>query len=120
MMGGSTYDKSIKTIVAVCAVFFCAATASSLNAAVDLPWSTTYNCPEWNQTQGGLSCNGLQKALDGTCQGQGEQITQSANYPGGGEAKVNATGKEMERTATAVVHSSISTLPRKSFGYAGT
>ena len=79
--------KASKTIVAVCAVFFCAATASSLNAAVDLPWSTTYNCPEWNQTQGGLSCNGLQKALDGTCQGQGEQITQSANYPGGGGGK---------------------------------
>ena len=79
--------KAPKILVAACAAFFLTIAATSLNAAVDLPWSTTYNCPEWDQTQGSPSCDGLQKALDGTCQGLGEQFTQSANYPGGGGGK---------------------------------
>jgi hypothetical protein len=59
------------------------------HAAVNLPWSTTYNCADWTWN-GGTNpvCNGLIRGGDWTCDnGDGtvgrEQITASANYSGG-------------------------------------
>ncbi|MFZ3066075.1 MAG: fibronectin type III domain-containing protein, partial [Nitrospirota bacterium] len=54
------------------------------SAAVNLPWSTTYNCPEWKQADGNPNCDGL-TAYGGwvTTDGKEEQITSAANYPGG-------------------------------------
>ncbi len=75
--------KTCKIILRACTIFICVIAASSLNAAVGLPWSTTYNCPEWNQSQGSPSCDGLVFGGGWTCNGIGEQITSDANYPGG-------------------------------------
>ena len=53
------------------------------NAAVNLPWSTTYNCADWTQGQT-LNCDGL--GTHGgwtTSNGSREQITAAANYQGG-------------------------------------
>jgi hypothetical protein len=59
------------------------------SAAVNLPWSTTYNCADW-AWNGGIDpiCDGLIRGGDWTCDnGDGtvgrEQITASANYSGG-------------------------------------
>ena len=68
-------------------------------AAVNLPWETTFNCPESNQTDWfnanpySVNCDGL-GVYGGWCAGpdeppctppkMGEQITQEANYSGGG------------------------------------
>src|SRR3989304_8335453 len=58
-------------------------------SAVNLPWSTTYNCPEWTQSDGlyppAINCDGL-TGYGGwvTRDGKEEQITSAANYPGGG------------------------------------
>lgn len=58
-------------------------------AVVNIPFSTTYNCPEQNQkdttwvTSGNI-CDGLRKNGDNTTSaGSLEQITTAANYPGG-------------------------------------
>ncbi|HJX18603.1 MAG TPA: hypothetical protein VJ437_10450 [Acidiferrobacterales bacterium] len=61
-------------------------------AAVNLPWSTSYNCPDWKQSDGLPSCDGLLDYGSWTCDnGDGtreeEQITAAANYPGGGGGK---------------------------------
>ena len=55
-------------------------------AAVNLPWSTTYNCPEWKQTDNHYTnCDGLTHYGDWiTKDGKEEQITSAANYSGGG------------------------------------
>lgn len=58
-------------------------------ADVDLPWSTTYDCNEWTQSDGltNVNCDGLAGAGGWTCDGKEEQITSEANYPGGGGGK---------------------------------
>ena len=64
-------------------------------AAVNLPWSTTYNCPDWKQSDGlygVVNCDGLTGDGGWTCDnGDGtareEQITAAANYPAGGGGK---------------------------------
>jgi hypothetical protein len=64
-------------------------------AAVPLPWSTTYNCPDWTQSDGlygVVQCDGLTGEGGWTCDnGDGtvreEHITVLANYPGGGGGK---------------------------------
>lgn len=56
-------------------------------AGVDLPWSTTYDCGEWGFMTDGNDpgCDGLTKLLGQvTPDGNEEQITSAANYPGGG------------------------------------
>jgi hypothetical protein len=56
------------------------------SAAVNLPWSTTYNCPDWTWTgEPNLNCDGISNDTGGTCDnGVGrEQITAAANYPSG-------------------------------------
>lgn len=57
-------------------------------AAINLPWSTTYNCPESDQFGWfgsiPLVCDGISRAGGWTTNGLGEQITSPANYPGGG------------------------------------
>ena len=64
------------------------------SAAINLPWSTTYNCPDWAQSNGlyNVNCDGLTGFGDWTCNnGDGtireEQITAAANYPSGGGGK---------------------------------
>ena len=56
--------------------------------AVDLPWSTTYDCPEWelsdNPHNPNPGCDGLTRARDSWTCGHGEQITTEANYSEGG------------------------------------
>jgi len=61
------------------------------SAAVNLPWSTTYNCNDWTQSSGSssLNCDGLTKMGDWTCNNgdgtvRGDQITSTASYPGPG------------------------------------
>src|SRR5688500_1127099 len=58
-------------------------------ALINLPWSTTFNCPEWNQSLGLLAsivkCNGLAGGGAWTSSaGSKEQITSAANNPSGG------------------------------------
>lgn len=53
-------------------------------AAVDLPWESTYDCPEWINYTDHLDCDGLNKGLNVA---HGEEITASANYPAGGGGK---------------------------------
>ncbi|MFZ3091178.1 MAG: fibronectin type III domain-containing protein [Nitrospirota bacterium] len=59
-------------------------------SAVNLPWSSTYNCPDWTQSNGlsTVNCDGLRGEGGWTCDnGDGtvreEQITAAANYSGG-------------------------------------
>jgi hypothetical protein len=57
-------------------------------AAVNLPWSTTYNCAEWDQSKGTPSCDGISPGGGWTTlNGNKEQITTDANNPGGGGGK---------------------------------
>ncbi|MFZ3091297.1 MAG: hypothetical protein WA240_11820 [Nitrospirota bacterium] len=58
-------------------------------SAVNLPWSTTYNCPEWKQTDSHYTnCDGLTHYGDWkTSDGKEEQITTAANYAGGGAGR---------------------------------
>ena len=64
-------------------------------AAVNLPWSTTYNCPDWTQSDGlygVVNCDGLTGDGGWTCDnGDGtvreDQITAAANHPSGGGGK---------------------------------
>lgn len=56
-------------------------------AGIDLPWSTTYDCPDWLQYSDHLSCDGLEKYGSWTCNGKYEQITVDANFPAGGGGK---------------------------------
>ncbi len=64
------------------------------SAAVNLPWSTTYNCADWTQSNGlyNVNCDGLDGYGSWTCDNgdntvREEQITSAANYPGGGGGK---------------------------------
>lgn len=56
-------------------------------AGVDLPWSTTFDCPEWGQYSDPLDCNGLKKRGAWTCNGKYEKIIAKANFLGGGGGK---------------------------------
>jgi hypothetical protein len=60
--------------------------ADSGEAGVDLPWSTTFNCPDWNGS-GGLDCSGLRAGGSWTCNGRAEQITSSANNSSAGKGQ---------------------------------
>jgi hypothetical protein len=53
------------------------------SAGISLPWSTTFNCNEWEYGDS-LNCDGIQPYGSWTCNGTPEQITSSANYSGGG------------------------------------
>lgn len=57
-------------------------------ADVNLPWSTTYNCPDWSEPNS-LGCDGLSNGGEWTCNpgSYEEQITSAANYSGGGGGK---------------------------------
>ncbi len=59
-------------------------------SAVNLPWSTTFNCPDWTQSMGlsNINCDGLTGHGNWTCDNadstvKEEQITAAANYSGG-------------------------------------
>lgn len=54
-----------------------------------LPWSTTFNCGDWDQADGlsvaAMNCDGMSGMLDSWCEGvTGSSISSSSNYPGGG------------------------------------
>jgi len=56
--------------------------------AVSLPWETTYDCPEWSQSDGSnTNCDGLVLGGGWTCQGIDEQITTAGNMAAGGGGK---------------------------------
>ena len=66
----------------------------NIASAVNLPWSTTYNCADWTQSNGlyNVNCDGLSGNGNWTCNnGDGtirkEQITAAANYPNGSGGK---------------------------------
>jgi hypothetical protein len=70
-------------------IFFCYSIFSTTDiclAGVDLPWSTTFNCPDWTQGQL-LSCDGLATGGDWTCNGAKTQITSDANHANGDSGK---------------------------------
>lgn len=56
------------------------------HADITIPFSSTFNCPEQNQsTAGWVNCDGLKRAgAHTTSAGNVSQITSSANFPGGG------------------------------------
>ncbi|MFZ3066282.1 MAG: hypothetical protein WA277_13480 [Nitrospirota bacterium] len=62
-------------------------------AAVNLPWSTTYNCNEWKTSNGqNPNCDSMWEGGGWTCDNSDgtykeEQITAAANYSGGGGGK---------------------------------
>ena len=61
-------------------------------AVVNLPWSTTYNCPDWKQSDGlyppAINCDGLTGyGAWTTTDGREEQIGAAANYPSGAGGK---------------------------------
>jgi hypothetical protein len=63
---------------------------SCFAAAVNLPWSTTFNCDDWTQSQGTLTCDGMITHGIWYCtdsENRGETINSSANYSGGGGGK---------------------------------
>ena len=74
-------------------LFFTLTIAALMNpyfalAGINLPWSTTFDCPEWNQYSDPLNCDGLTKAgAWTTSDGHYEQITAAANHPGGADGK---------------------------------
>jgi hypothetical protein len=57
-------------------------------AGVDLPWSSTYNCADWDQGST-LNCDGISKQGNYQCSPQGyyEQIIVGANNPAGSGGK---------------------------------
>ncbi len=78
-----------KLFLIICCSLICSSTAI---AGIDLPWSTTYNCPDWNTYNDPLNCDGLLKwgGQYLICNPQGnqyEQITLAANNPNGGGGK---------------------------------
>ena len=63
-------------------------------AVVNLPWSTTYNCADWKQSDGlymnicdGMTGIGGEACHNGDGTDEEEQITAVANYPSGGGGK---------------------------------
>lgn len=60
---------------------------NTAHAAISLPWSTTYNCADWNTYTDPLNCDGLEKNGSWTAGGHYEQITSAANNPAGGGGK---------------------------------
>lgn len=59
--------------------------SSPVEAGVDLPWSTTFDCSEWAAPGNFPSCDGMSQGGDwSTSTGNYEQITSSANNPNGG------------------------------------
>ena len=84
--------KLLHSIFIVLALGWGMSFAPAAQAAVTLPWSTTYNCPDWTQSDGlyppAINCDGLTGFGDWTCDnGDGtvreEQITAAANFASG-------------------------------------
>ena len=57
---------------------FCPTTSFGVITFTDGSWSTTFNCADWNQGDT-LTCDGLRKGLDETCNGTKDEITINAN-----------------------------------------
>lgn len=84
-VGGRVYMSRINYTIVLLVLLACGDSHAAISG---LPWSTTYNCSEWNQDQGDPVCNGLEIAGGWkTSAGNREQITSAANYPAGGGGK---------------------------------
>ncbi|MEK7657932.1 MAG: fibronectin type III domain-containing protein [Patescibacteria group bacterium] len=86
-MNKNNFSRIVFISFIVIAVLFVSRTT---NAAVNLPWSTTYNCANWTQSNGlyNVNCDGLTGGGSWTtADGKEEQITAAANYPAGGGGK---------------------------------
>ncbi|HJX18604.1 MAG TPA: hypothetical protein VJ437_10455 [Acidiferrobacterales bacterium] len=87
--------KSLHSTFVVLALGWGVLSAPAAQAAVTLPWSTTYNCPDWTQSDGlygVVNCDDLSGAGGWTCDNgdntvREEQIAAAANYPSGGGGK---------------------------------
>ncbi|MCJ7816956.1 MAG: hypothetical protein MUP55_03815 [Candidatus Aenigmarchaeota archaeon] len=78
------------TAVIFITIFFISVTP--VFAAVNLPWSTTFNCADWGGSAAGfdatLTCDGLERGGRwGTAGGTWDSITAAANYSGGAGGK---------------------------------
>src|SRR4030065_730815 len=51
--------KSLHSVFIVLVLGWGVLFAPAAQAVVTLPWSTTYNCPDWTQSDGVPSCDGL-------------------------------------------------------------
>jgi hypothetical protein len=72
----------MKKLILILIIVLC---GSASYAGVDLPWSTTYDCDEWTQSDATLTCDSLEKGGGWTTtDGAEEQITSSANNSNGG------------------------------------
>ena len=81
------YGEKFLLIITLMIICFSCNCSSIVFAGVDLPWSTTYDCGKWTQSEGGagLDCDGLQPYGGWTTSKDSEeQITLDANNPGGG------------------------------------
>ena len=98
--------KSLHSVFIVLAFGWGVLSAPAAQAAVTLPWSTTYNCPESNQSQWfvdtPVNCDGLTRAGNWYPNGdtsKGEQITSLADYPGGGGGQRHWIGDGVNNTS---------------------
>jgi hypothetical protein len=81
-------------LLVLCAAAAIAVSTASPRAQSGLAFSTTFNCPDWNQTMGGADQNVCAPGdgIDGwgawtTSKGTVDSITSAANFPGGGGGK---------------------------------
>lgn len=72
----------IALVTIVMGVIFTLLSLTKVSAAVNLPWTTTFDCVDWEQGQP-LSCDGFTQWGDWTCNGDKTAITGDANYSGG-------------------------------------
>lgn len=64
--------------------FFTMISNSVCNAGIDLPWETTFDCPEWEFDTPKLDCDGLQTGGAWAACDKRSQITIDANMAAGG------------------------------------
>lgn len=68
-----------KLLVAIALIFM----IGQAHAAVDLPWSTSFDCAEWSYAHGTLACDDLQVMSNSqTTDGNSTGVTVLANRPG--------------------------------------
>ncbi|MBC2714608.1 MAG: hypothetical protein HF978_04795 [Desulfobacteraceae bacterium] len=77
---------------------------SVCRAGVDLPWSTTYDCPDWLAYSDPLNCDGLSKAGGQTQCGHYEEIIVEANNPlGSGKGQRHYVGDDVNQNSGGIM-----------------
>lgn len=100
---------NIKATLIFCFACLCILLGANISLASisSLPWSTTFNCAEWDQAKNGynsVGCDGITQTVgDWYADGHGEQITSAANNSGGegGRGQRHWFGDSGNGTATA-------------------